>query len=74
MLVFADLRRSIVEGREFSVKNVTRDREFQVRHSMSPRQVELLLRGGMINWMKERSSDVHEPPASTNECHSTSHL
>ena len=38
------------------VENVTRQHQFQERHSMSPRQVQFLLGGGLINWMKERIS------------------
>jgi aconitate hydratase len=29
---------------------------FKMRHYMSARQVQFLLRGGLINWMKERLS------------------
>ena len=56
MLRLTDLRRVLTEGGELVVENVTRQRKFQVRHYMSPRQVQLLLSGGLINWMKERLS------------------
>lgn len=49
-----DTRRSLAKGEELRVENVTRAQTFQVRHSVSPRQVEILLRGGLISWMKER--------------------
>ncbi len=55
-----DVRRSLTEGGELVVKNITRGQNFQVRHFISPRQVEFLLRGGLINWMKERLSGSHE--------------
>jgi aconitate hydratase len=54
------LRRSLAEGGELAVKNVTRGRTFQVRHFMSPRQVEFMLSGGLINWLKARMSGPAE--------------
>jgi aconitate hydratase len=36
------------------IENATQGRMFQVRHSMSPRQVEYVLQGGRVNGMKER--------------------
>ena len=54
MLRLTDLRRVLTEGGELMVENITRQYNFQMRHYMSPRQVQFLLRGGLINWMKER--------------------
>ncbi len=56
VLRLADLRRVLVAGGDLLVENVTRQHQFQMRHSMSPRQVQFLLSGGLINWMKERLS------------------
>ena len=56
VLRLAGLRRVLVAGGDLLVENVTRQHQFQVRHSMSPRQVQFLLGGGLINWMKERIS------------------
>ena len=61
VLRLAGVRRTLAEGGELVVENVTRQRNFQVRHFMSPRQVQFLLRGGLINWMKERLSGSPEP-------------
>jgi aconitate hydratase len=55
-----DLRRVLTEGNELIVENVTRKVKFQMCHSMSPRQVQFLLRGGLISWMKERLSALPE--------------
>ena len=60
VLRLTDLRRVLTEGGELFVENVTRQRKFQMRHDMSPRQVQFLLRGGLINWMKERLSEQHK--------------
>jgi len=60
VLRLAGVRRALAEGGELVVENVTRQRQFQVRHFMSPRQAQLLLSGGLINWMKERLSGSPE--------------
>jgi hypothetical protein len=54
VLRLTDLRRVLTDGVELVVENFTRQYKFQMRHYMSPRQVLFLLRGGLINWMKER--------------------
>jgi aconitate hydratase len=48
---------ALSEGNALTIENVTRQRQFQVCHFMSSRQVQLLLHGGLINWMKEQLSD-----------------
>lgn len=55
VLRLVGVRRALAEH-ELLVENVTRKRSFQVTHSLSPRQVEFALSGGLINWMKERLS------------------
>lgn len=60
VLRLAGVRRALAEGGELVVENVTRQRQFQVRHFMSPRQAKFLLRGGLINWMKQRLSSSPE--------------
>jgi aconitate hydratase len=46
---FSDIRRGLADGGEVTVENATRGRAFKVRHLMSPRQVQHVLRGGLIN-------------------------
>ena len=60
VLRLSNLRHVLTEGDELVVENVTRQYKFQMRHSMSPRQVRFLLRGGLISWMKERLSALPE--------------
>ena len=55
------VRRTLAEEQELLVENVTRGRSFQVAHSLSPRQVEFALSGGLINWMKQRLSSSAVP-------------
>lgn len=41
-------------GGELVAHNESQGREIRLRHHLSPRQVEVLLDGGLINWMKGR--------------------
>jgi|MEHZ01.4.fsa_nt_MEHZ011023820.1_1 aconitate hydratase len=56
ILRITDLRRVLTEGGDVKVQNVMTQHTFKMRHYMSARQVQFLLRGGLINWMKERLS------------------
>ncbi len=48
------LREAIQSGGEFEIRNATKDTAITVGYRLSERQVEVLLQGGIINWMKER--------------------
>jgi aconitate hydratase len=52
--VLEDLRQAIRKGPELTVHDTTRGEDLRVRHDLSARQVEVLLRGGLIEWMKHR--------------------
>ncbi len=54
VLRISNLRDQIASGNEVEVTNVTKNRTFAARHNMSPRQVEMLLAGGLINVMRKR--------------------
>jgi aconitate hydratase len=41
---------------ELTVQNTTQGTEYAVRHRLSARQVEMLLAGGLIPWLRERST------------------
>lgn len=49
-----EIRRALVEGHELVIENVTQSGRIRVKHSMSDRQVQLVLCGGLINWTKDR--------------------
>ena len=44
----------VAGGGEIVAHNDSQDREIRLRHHLSPRQVDVLLAGGLINWMKDR--------------------
>lgn len=71
LLRLVHLRQAMESGDELEIHNATKNRSMTARHHLSQRQVEVLLKGGSINWMKERLSarergevgerDVREP-------------
>lgn len=48
------LREALTAGRPISVKNKTKDLVYAMMHSVSPRQVKILLHGGLINEFKQK--------------------
>jgi aconitate hydratase len=54
VLAFADLRSQLESGDEVSVENTTQGRTFTMTHTMSPRQVEQVRKGGILNVMREK--------------------
>jgi aconitate hydratase len=57
VLKFSGLKDQLAKGPTIAVRNVTRKRTFTAVHELSDRQVEILLDGGLINWMKARLAD-----------------
>jgi aconitate hydratase len=51
ILVLRDLREKLPRGHVL-IENRTRERKFEACHDLSPRQVEVVLQGGLINWVK----------------------
>ncbi|MFD1363644.1 aconitate hydratase [Lentibacillus salinarum] len=54
VLVLSDLRNKIQQGNEFSIDVKDKNEQINVKHSLSERQVEIMLKGGIINWAKDR--------------------
>lgn len=54
ILELKDLRAAVAQGKEFEVFNATKHRTFRAEHSLSERQVEMLLKGSLISWLKAR--------------------
>lgn len=52
VLSLTDLREAVGE-RELTLRNTTQDTAYAVSHRMSPRQVEVLLAGGIVPWLRE---------------------
>ncbi len=54
VLEIAGVRDALAQGRELTVRNKNTSYRFTAEHAMSDRQTALLLRGGLINWMRDR--------------------
>ncbi len=54
VLELTDLRNKIQQGNQFSIKVKDKDQEINVQHALSERQLEIMLKGGIINWVKNK--------------------
>jgi aconitate hydratase len=54
VIEIADLWRAVRRGPELTVYNRSKARSLMARHTLSPRQVEVILAGGLVNWMRRR--------------------
>lgn len=54
VLVLDGVREAIASGPELVAHNATRDEDYRLVHRLSPRQVELVLDGGLIPWLRHR--------------------
>jgi aconitate hydratase len=60
------LRDAIRAGNTITIRNVTKQRDIVFRHNLTPRQVEIVLAGGLLNHIKaseasEASDALHRP-------------
>jgi aconitate hydratase len=53
-LIFKDIKQAIQKGNEVEVINKTKGRAIMTRHTMTKRQVEMILAGSLINIFKQR--------------------
>lgn len=62
ILSCGDIRRRLAEGEPLWVTNETKGREYAVQHSLSPRQIQVMLAGGVIGYfrIKTRQGDDAE--------------
>ncbi|MCP3027414.1 aconitate hydratase [Halobacillus sp. A5] len=53
-LVFKELRKNIKRDGGFEVEIKGKNETVQLEHALSPRQLEMMEKGGLINWLKDR--------------------
>ncbi|MDQ3841186.1 MAG: aconitate hydratase [Actinomycetota bacterium] len=53
-LVLSSVPEALRDGRELRLENRTKGAELRLRHGLSERQIDVMLTGGLINWMRER--------------------
>ncbi len=54
VLRIVDVSKQVRGGASIKVENTSRGETFETRHNLSSRQVDVLLSGGLINWVKRR--------------------
>lgn len=54
VLQLQNVRTKIKQGNEFTIHVKNKNLDIEVNHALSQRQIDVLLKGGMINWVKER--------------------
>lgn len=54
VLQFSGLRDAIQKGQEVTAKVKDKNKEIKLRHTLSVRQVDMMLKGGLINWVRDR--------------------
>lgn len=54
VLEFNDLHDKVKAGKEFFATIKGKDGKVGVNHTLSPRQVEMVLHGGLINWIRQK--------------------
>jgi aconitate hydratase len=52
-LTLPDLKKRLVAGESVKVANVTQGTSWEMQIALSPRQLEILLAGGFLNWLKK---------------------
>ncbi len=55
VLVMADLPTALQQDREIQIHNTTQDCRFPARHRLSPRQLDMVLQGGLLNVVRNTS-------------------
>ncbi|MDL4842685.1 aconitate hydratase [Aquibacillus rhizosphaerae] len=54
VLEFTNLREKIQHSNQFKITIKGTGEEIEVEHALSARQIDMMLHGGLINWMKQR--------------------
>ncbi|MBM7551943.1 aconitate hydratase [Thalassobacillus pellis] len=54
VLQFNELREKLAKSNQFEVTVKDKGKNIKVEHALSPRQLEFILMGGLINWVKDR--------------------
>ena len=52
VLVINDVKKKITSGNEFNITVKGKKKEIPVRHRLSKRQIDVMIAGGLINWVK----------------------
>jgi len=68
VILIENIHHCLKNGHQVEALNKTKNRRYALSQTLSPRQLEIFFRGGLINWMKEHLADEKaEAPAPTSE-------
>lgn len=62
-LQFKELAKTLQSGGDITVINVTKNRSIKTRHGLSQRQIDMVLKGSLMNVVREKQQGGHCPPA-----------
>lgn len=54
VLVATDLRNHVINSEPFTVEVKGKNKSIEVEHGLSQRQIDIMLKGGIINWAKDK--------------------
>lgn len=54
VLQFKGLRKALQDGQEITATLKDKNEEIKLRHTLSVRQVDMMLKGGLINWVRDQ--------------------
>src|SRR5699024_1157208 len=58
VLVLDNMKKHVQESEPFRIKVKGKDKEIEVTHALSERQKDIMSKGGIINWVKDRGEKV----------------
>ena len=58
VLSVSDVRNAIRKGNRLEVINLTKNETYETEHPMTPRQVEMVLTGSLINLVRQKSHSL----------------
>ena len=61
VLSISDVRNAIRKGKRVGVINLTKNETYETEHPMTPRQVEMVLAGSLINLVRQKSHNLKFP-------------
>jgi aconitate hydratase len=64
-LEIADVRHILRRGNQISVTNKTKKETYHTQHTLSERQIEMILEGSLINVVRKNDSSKNDGPRSS---------
>jgi aconitate hydratase len=59
VLIIDDLLQALLKEKQIMIRNKTNGQSYEARHSLYPRQVEMVLEGGLVNVVRRETQRMH---------------